>query len=342
MVRNPLPLPVGKIWLVTGGAGFIGSHLVESLLIRGQKVRLVDNFITGRRDNISDVRQRIASDALPHLEVIEGDIRDRRLMEEVTRGVDFILHQAALGSVPRSVKDPWTSHDINVNGFVSIIEAARAAGVKRIVYASSSSVYGDHPQLPKTESLIGVPLSPYAATKRTNEIYADAYAKSYGLTLVGLRYFNVFGYRQNPEGEYAAVIPRWIDAILHGRTVEIYGDGETSRDFCYIKNVVAANLAAATSAKVTSGSSLILNIATHQQPTLNELFSTLAEGLQRRVKSVDLQRCGPKYLPFRAGDIRHSLADITLAYSKIDYVPDYHFKSGIEEYLDSFCLTDES
>ncbi len=249
------PRSVGELreapqrWLVTGAAGFIGSALVEQLLRLGQEVVGIDNLVTGRRENLDDVRRGVGAEAAARFDFIEADIRDLEACRRAARGVHLCLHQAALGSVPRSVEDPLASHQANVNGFIHVLLAARDAGVRRVVYASSSSVYGDHPALPKVEDAIGAPLSPYAATKRVDEIYAGVWQRAYGLELIGLRYFNVFGRRQDPDGPYAAVIPRWIKRLAAGEPCVIYGDGSQSRDFCYVDNAVQANLLAALTAR---------------------------------------------------------------------------------------------
>lgn len=320
-------------WVVTGGAGFIGSHLVEELLRADQDVILIDNFATGKRSNIDDVCKSVGESKSKRLFIHEADIRDQAKMVKLIEGTDYVLHQAALGSVPRSIKDPLTSHDVNANGFISVLEAARAANVKRFVYASSSSVYGDHPTLPKVEENIGNPLSPYAATKRTNETYARAYASSYKMTLVGLRYFNVFGPRQDPDGQYAAVIPRWIKGILNNSEVAIFGDGETSRDFCYVKNVIQANLNSALAKTVPEGNAIELNIAAHQQTTLNQLYESMRDGLAAILTDPHVANHQPVYRDFRPGDIRHSLADISKARDIISYSPTHHVKDGLTEAL---------
>jgi UDP-N-acetylglucosamine 4-epimerase len=325
-------------WIVTGGAGFIGSHLAENLLKANQRVKVIDNFATGKMTNIDDIKSNLGLGELANFSFHEADIRDRPRMAELVRGADFVLHQAALGSVPRSIEDPWTSHDVNVNGFVSMLEAARAAKVKRFIYASSSSIYGDHPLLPKVESQIGNPLSPYAATKRANEIYARAYAAAYGMTLIGLRYFNVFGARQDPEGQYAAVIPRWFKGVLKNTDVAIYGDGETSRDFCYIDNVVQANLKAALSPNVPQGQAFELNIAAQRQTTLNQLYALIKHKAAEHTKNAKIMSHKPQHRDFRPGDIRHSLADISLAKELIDYVPTVDVDHGLSMSLQWYML----
>jgi UDP-N-acetylglucosamine 4-epimerase len=320
-------------WVVTGGAGFIGSHLVEELLRADQDVILIDNFATGKRSNIDDVCRSVGESKSKRLFIHEVDIRDQAKMVKLIEGTDYVLHQAALGSVPRSIKDPLTSHDVNVNGFISVLEAARAAKVKRFIYASSSSVYGDHPTLPKVEENIGNPLSPYAATKRANEIYARAYAAAYGMTIVGLRYFNVFGPRQDPDGQYAAVIPRWVKGILTNSEVAIFGDGETSRDFCYVKNAVQANLNAALAATLPESKATELNIAANHQTTLNQLYTSIRDGLAKISEDPKITRQKPLYKDFRPGDVRHSLADIAKAKALIDYSPTHSVSDGLAEAL---------
>jgi UDP-N-acetylglucosamine 4-epimerase len=310
-------------WLVTGVAGFIGSHLLEFLLVHGQKVVGLDNFATGYQHNLDEVL------ALPHsgyFHFIEGDIRDISTCQKALAGVDFVLHQAALGSVPRSIKDPITSHDVNVTGFLNILLAAKEGGVKRFVYASSSSVYGDSAILPKVETHQGNPLSPYAVTKMTNELYAKAFSNCYGLETIGLRYFNVFGARQDPNGAYAAVIPLWVKALLHNERVYINGDGETSRDFCYVKNVVQANILAAMTLN-KEAINTVYNIAVGEQTTLNQLFEYLKNSLGKAKMQA-------QYQAFRAGDVRHSLAAINKAGSLLGYQPAYSIKAGLSEALE--------
>jgi UDP-N-acetylglucosamine 4-epimerase len=311
-----------QTWLVTGAAGFIGSHLVETLLKLGQNVRGLDNFATGRRENVS---------ALPPYTFIEGDLRDPDTCAKACAGVDYVLHQGALGSVPRSIDNPLASHESNVNGTLNIFIAARDAKVKRVVYASSSSVYGDEPNLPKIEDRLGSVISPYAATKLITEIYAGAFAKSYGLETIGLRYFNVFGARQDPEGAYAAVIPKWVAAMLRGEQVIINGDGETSRDFCYIDNVVQMNLLSATS-QIEGATGNAYNVAVHHRTSLNELFEKLRALLQTR--KPGLQISDPDYREFRPGDVRHSLADISKANRLVGYEPTHLIDDGLTEAID--------
>lgn len=267
-------------WLVTGCAGFIGSNLLETLLKLGQTVTGLDNFATGHQRNLDEVRASVSPEQWARFTFIEGDIRDLAACQRAVQGVDFVLHQAALGSVPRSLKDPITTNDVNVGGFLNVLVAARDAQVKSFVYAASSSTYGDHPALPKVEENIGNPLSPYAVTKYVNELYADVFARSYGFETVGLRYFNVFGKRQDPDGAYAAVIPKWTAAMIKGDDVVINGDGETSRDFCFVANAVQANLLAAMAPQ--EGRNQVYNVAVSGRSTLNDLFGFLVQALGRQ------------------------------------------------------------
>jgi UDP-N-acetylglucosamine 4-epimerase len=313
-----------KRWLVTGCAGFIGSALVERLLALDQQVVGLDNFATGRQANLDDVLGG-AGEARTAFTFLEGDIRDPEACARAMAGVDVVLHQAALGSVPRSLLHPELYHANNVTGFVNVLLAARDAGVRRVVYASSSSVYGDHPGLPKVESTIGRPLSPYAATKRIDEVYAEAFGPSYGLELVGLRYFNVFGRRQNPKGDYAAVIPRWIDALLAGDPCRIFGDGTASRDFCYVDNVVMANILAATAGPEATGE--VYNVGCHERTTVLELFSILRDNLA--TTRPELAHARPEFLDARPGDIPHSLADIGKITHRLGYAPAVPVAEGL-------------
>jgi UDP-N-acetylglucosamine 4-epimerase len=316
-----------RVWLVTGGAGFIGSSLVADLLSLGQQVVVLDNFSTGYQHNLDDV---VRPEFAPRFRLLRGDIRDLAVCRSACAGVDFVLHQAALGSVPRSVQDPITSHDVNVNGFLNVFIAARDAKVKRVVFASSSSVYGDANELPQREDRTGNVLSPYAATKKTNELYAAVVQRTYGLPAIGLRYFNVFGARQDPNGAYAAVIPRWVDHLLTGETCEVYGDGETSRDFCYVANVVQANLLAATTPD-SSATGQVYNVACGQQTSLKGLFAMLRDGLAARNPSIG--RSVLTHGPARVGDIRHSLADIAKARRLLGYEPTHDIAHGLNEAL---------
>ena len=322
------------LWLVTGAAGFIGSNLVEALLRLDQRVVGLDNFATGHQRNLDDVLAQTSGGE--NFRFVEGDIRDLDTCHAASKGVDYVLHQAALGSVPRSIKDPLASHQANVDGFINILIAARDAQVRRLVYASSSSVYGDEPRLPKVEHRVGNPLSPYAATKAIDEVYADVFARTYGMELIGLRYFNVFGRRQDPEGAYAAVIPRWVGELLDGKTCVINGDGETSRDFCYIDNVIQANLLAATTDDPGSANQ-VYNVAVGERTTLNELFALIRNGLgefEPRVAAAT-----PRHEDFRAGDVRHSLANIDKARELLGYAPDFTVQAGLERCLEWYAAT---
>jgi UDP-N-acetylglucosamine 4-epimerase len=317
-------------WLVTGAAGFIGSNLVEHLLRLDQSVVGLDNFSTGHRHNLEDVWRCVGDDAWSRFTFVEGSISDLQTCHAVTQGMDYVLHQAALGSVPRSLANPVATHEANATGFLHMLLAARDAGVKRFVYAASSSTYGDHPGLPKVEDRIGRPLSPYAVTKYVNELYAGVFQRSYGVETIGLRYFNVFGRRQDPNGAYAAVIPRWVGNLLAGEPCQVNGDGESSRDFTYIDNVVQANLLAALveSAGVTDQ---VYNVAVGGRTTLNELFSLIRDGLaEHRPKLASAE---PIYADFRAGDVRHSLADISKARELLGYNPTRTVFAGLEEAL---------
>jgi len=311
-------------WLVTGAAGFIGSHLVETLLRLNQRVIGLDNLATGHAENVEDVRSKITAEQRRQFRFLEADIRDAAACRRACRGADVVLHQAALGSVPRSLKDPLATNNVNVDGFLQVLWAARAAGVRRMVYASSSSVYGDHPTQPKREDVLGCALSPYAVSKRVNELYAGVFGPAYGMELMGLRYFNVFGPRQDPKGAYAAVIPRWILALLRGRSTEIYGDGKTSRDFCYVANVVQANLLAATTQEKRA-LGRIYNVAVHKRTTLKRLHKMLRDRLPDRLVQP------PVYSPFREGDIRHSHADIGLACRWLGYQPSHTLEQGLDQ-----------
>jgi UDP-N-acetylglucosamine 4-epimerase len=320
-----------KSWLVTGVAGFIGSNLLETLLGLDQRVVGLDNFSTGYKRNLEEVQKAVSPGQWGRFQMLEGDLEDSTMCARACGGMDFVLHQAALGSVPRSMADPSATHRSNVTGFLNILTAARDARVKRFVYASSSSVYGDEEQLPKVEQRIGRPLSPYAATKLMDEIYADVFARAYGIGSIGLRYFNVFGRRQDPDGAYAAVIPRWIAALLKGEPVYINGDGETSRDFCFVQNVVQANLLAAATTNPEAVNQAY-NVAVGGRTTLNQLFQLLHESLCRRGAARPGQK--PVYQDFRPGDVRHSLADIGKARRLLGYAPEYQVEQGIELAMD--------
>lgn len=315
-----------RTWLVTGAAGFIGSALVEALLPLGQRVVGLDNFLTGKRDNLDDVRGRVGEAAWERFRFLEGDIRKLDDCQAACVGVDVVLHQAALGSVPRSIQDPLLTHACNIDGFLNVLVAARDAKVKRFVYAASSSTYGDSPGLPKREDIIGKPLSPYAVTKYVNELYADVFGRSYGMSCIGLRYFNVFGRRQDPEGAYAAVIPLWFASLLRGQPVYINGDGETSRDFCYVDNAVQANLLAGVAPDEAAG---VYNVAVGQSTTLTELYK-LIRGHVARVKP-EAAHAQAVYREFRAGDIRHSLADVSKAKELLGYNPLKSARAGLED-----------
>ena len=312
-------------WLVTGCAGFIGSNLIETLLGLGQRVVGLDNFATGYQRNLDEVRAVVGEDQWANFRFIEGDIRDLDTCRQAVAGVDHVLHQAALGSVPRSLDDPITSNAVNIDGFLNMLVAARDAKVKSFVYAASSSTYGDHPGLPKVEDEIGRPLSPYAITKYVNELYADVFARAYGFGSVGLRYFNVFGKRQDPDGAYAAVIPRWVAAMIRGDDVVINGDGETSRDFCFVENAVQANLLG--SLAQAAGESEVYNVAVNARTSLNELFNHLISTLGQQ--GVNYSKA-PVYAEFRAGDVRHSQADIGKANKHLGYSPTHTILQGLE------------
>jgi UDP-N-acetylglucosamine 4-epimerase len=315
-----------RTWLITGVAGFIGSHLLEALLKLDQPVVGLDNFATGHQRNLDEVQSLVSPEQWARLRFIRGDIRDLDTCRQACTGVDLVLHQAALGSVPRSVQDPITTHDVNISGFLNMLVAARDAKVKRFVYAASSSTYGDHPGLPKVEERIGKPLSPYAVTKAVNEMYADVFDRTYALQSIGLRYFNVFGPRQDPDGAYAAVIPKWIASLIAAEPVYINGDGETSRDFCFIANTVQANLLAALTTDPAAVNQ-VYNVAVGDRTTLNELYGHLRHALLPRFPH--LQDVVPQYREFRAGDVRHSLADIGKAYNLLGYQPTHRVAEGL-------------
>lgn len=316
-------------WLVTGAAGFIGSNLVEALLKLNQRVTGLDNFATGHRHNLDQV-QALVSTAWSNFVFIEGDIRVLADCARACEGVDYVLHEAALGSVSRSIQDPISTNETNVTGFLNMLTAMRDAKVKRFVYAASSSTYGDHPTLPKVEQTIGNPLSPYAVTKYVNELYANVFGRTYGTEAVGLRYFNVFGPRQDPHGAYAAVIPLWIAALIRNQPVKINGDGETSRDFCYVENVVQANLLAALAGKESANE--VFNVALNERTTLNELHAMMVSLLKQQFPHVAGHR--PEYRDFRAGDVRHSQADISKAATLLGYAPTHRIGDGMRAALD--------
>ena len=330
-----------KTWLVTGCAGFIGSNLLETLLLLDQKVVGLDNFATGHQHNLDEVKGQVSASQWQNFNFIEGDIRNlddcTKAVGTIKNSVDYILHQAALGSVPRSIADPILTNSANITGFLNMLVAAKEAQVSSFVYAASSSTYGDHPALPKVEENIGKPLSPYAVTKYVNELYAEVFNKTYDLNTTGLRYFNVFGKRQDPDGAYAAVIPKWTAAMIENHDVFINGDGETSRDFCFVENAVQANILAATNVppyvtahperEAVEGSQ-VYNVALGDRTTLNTLFDSLKSALQSN--GIDYQKT-PVYRDFRVGDVRHSQADISKAKSLIGFQPEFKIQQGIDK-----------
>jgi UDP-N-acetylglucosamine/UDP-N-acetylgalactosamine 4-epimerase len=323
-----------KTWLVTGVAGFIGSNLLEALLKLNQRVVGLDNFATGFQKNLDEVKTLVTSEQWSNFQFIEGDIRNLPDCQKACANVEYVLHQAALGSVPRSINDPIATNETNISGFLNMLVAARDAPVSSFTYAASSSTYGDHPALPKVEHTIGKPLSPYAVTKVVNELYADVFAKTYGFQTIGLRYFNVFGRRQNPNGAYAAVIPKWTAAMIANEDIFINGDGETSRDFCYIDNAVQANILAAT-VQNKDAKNQVYNIAFGERTTLNELFKIIRDGLNQ-VNPV-IQNAKPVYQDFRSGDVKHSLAEIKKAIAYLNYEPTFSLKQGVKLTLLSYC-----
>lgn len=330
VVKEQLP-DSPRTWLVTGAAGFIGSNLVETLLSLDQTVVGFDNFSTGKKSNLDEVRRLVSAGQWARFSFISGDIRELEECRKACDGADYVLHQAALGSVPRSIADPLLTNESNVTGFINMLVAARDSKVRRFVYAASSSTYGDHPGLPKVEDVIGRPLSPYAVTKLVNELYAEVFGRCYGMEAVGLRYFNVFGPRQDPEGAYAAVIPRWISAMIHNQPTEINGDGETSRDFCYVANAVQANVLAAM-VEDPAAVNQIYNVALNARTSLNELFVMLRGklcGVYPHLKEYQ-----PVYREFRQGDVRHSQADISKARQLLGYEPTHSVEQGIDEALE--------
>lgn len=315
-------------WLITGVAGFIGSNLLETLLKLNQKVVGLDNFATGHAYNFDKVKAAVSADQWSAFRFIEGDIRDLQTCHDACNGVDYVLHQAALGSVPRSLTDPITTNECNISGFLNMLVAGRDAQVKRFVYAASSSTYGDHPGLPKVEDKTGNPLSPYAVTKLVNEHYAQVFARCYDFNTIGLRYFNIFGQRQDPNGAYAAVIPKWVASMIDRDDVFINGDGETSRDFCYIDNAVQANLLAATTTNPDAANQ-VYNVAVGDRTSLNQLFTKIRDILADRF--TYLSDLTPVYRDFRAGDVRHSLADIEKAKNLLGYQPSHNIDQGLTE-----------
>ncbi|MBA6296954.1 NAD-dependent epimerase/dehydratase family protein [Colwellia sp. MB02u-9] len=315
-----------KVWLITGVAGFIGSNLLENLLLLDQKIVGLDNFATGHKHNLDEVRELVSDIQWKNFTFIEGDIRDYSTCEKSLDNVDYVLHQAALGSVPRSIVDPITTNAANITGFLNILQASKEAKVKSFTYAASSSTYGDHPGLPKVEEHIGNPLSPYAVTKYVNELYAGVYAKTYGFKSIGLRYFNVFGKRQDPDGAYAAVIPKWTAAMISNQELFINGDGETSRDFCFVENAVQANILAAVADD--AGKDHVYNVALCDRTSLNSLFNSLKLALNANDISYDKHAI---YRDFRTGDVMHSQADISKAKTKLGFEPKYQIQEGIDK-----------
>ena len=315
-------------WLITGVAGFIGSNLLETLLQLNQRVIGLDNFSTGHQHNLDLVEQGVSADQWRRFQMIEGDIRNLDDCRKACADSDYVLHQAALGSVPRSLEDPLLTNENNINGFINMLVAARDAEVRRFVYAASSSTYGDHPGLPKVEDLIGKPLSPYAVTKYVNELYADVFARCYDFKTIGLRYFNIFGPRQDPEGAYAAVIPKWIAGLLDNQPVYINGDGETSRDFCFIDNAVQANLLAATTEN-EDALNQVYNVAVGEQTSLNQLFEMIKGLLAEVVPGIS--EVSAIHRDFRAGDVLHSLADISKAKRLLGYLPTHRITEGMKD-----------
>jgi len=318
-------------WLITGVAGFIGSNLLEGLLRLNQKVTGLDNFSTGYRHNLDQVRELVGPEAWLNFTFIEGDIRRLEDCRNACQGVDYVLHEAALGSVPRSIEDPILSNENNVTGFLNMLVASRDAPVRRFIYAASSSTYGDHPDLPKVESVIGNPLSPYAVTKYANELYADVFARCYRTESIGLRYFNIFGPRQDPNGAYAAVIPQWVAALIMDQPVYINGDGETSRDFCFIENVVQANLLAAL-ADGSEAVNQVYNVALNERTSLNQLYEMMRSLLLEQFPH--LQKHRPQHVDFREGDVRHSQADISKAGKLLGFKPTHRIDEGLKQAMD--------
>ena len=318
-----------KTWLITGVAGFIGSNLLETLLKLNQRVVGLDNFATGFQKNLDEVQTLVTPDQWHNFKFIEGDIRKLDDCKLACAGVDYVLQQAALGSVPRSINDPIATNETNISGFLNMLVAARDAQVSSFTYAASSSTYGDHPALPKVEHTIGKPLSPYAVTKVVNELYADVFAKTYDFQTIGLRYFNVFGRRQNPNGAYAAVIPKWAGSMIKGEDIFINGDGETSRDFCYVDNAVQANVLAAT-ATSQEAKNQVYNVAVGDRTTLNHLFASIKQALS----NLGVTYASPaQYRDFRAGDVQHSLADISKASTLLHYQPTHRIQQGLQAAL---------
>jgi UDP-N-acetylglucosamine 4-epimerase len=315
-----------KTWLVTGVGGFIGSNILEHLLKLNQTVVGLDNFATGHQHNLDEVQGEVSQEQWTRFNFIEGDIRNTKDCKKAVSGVDYILHQAALGSVPRSINDPATTNDVNISGFLNMLVAARDEKVKSFTYAASSSTYGDHPALPKVEENIGNPLSPYAVTKYVNELYADVFNRTYNFKTIGLRYFNVFGKRQDPNGAYAAVIPKWTSDMINNEEVFINGDGESSRDFCFIENTVQMNILAATANEQAKAE--VYNVAVGDRTTLNELYHEIQDALNCLGLNHNTQ---PTYRVFRAGDVRHSQANISKAQKNLGYAPEFRIQDGINK-----------
>ena len=330
-------------WLVTGVAGFIGSNLLEKLLILNQKVIGLDNFENGYQDNIDhaieDANNIVGKDLSNNFRFINGDIKNFTDCNKACDGVDYVLHQAAIGSVPRSIEDPINTNSANIDGFLNMLLAGRDANVKRFVYAASSSSYGDNTDLPKIENMVGNPLSPYAVTKLVNELYADVFAKNYSFKTIGLRYFNIFGKRQDPNGAYAAVIPKWVDSILNKKDVYINGDGKTSRDFCYIDNAVQMNLLAATTQNEEALNE-VYNVALNDRTSLNELYQMIEERLVQSIQGLEKKK--PIYREFRSGDVRHSQASIEKAQELLDYQPKYRISEGMDKVIDWYVNNNKS
>jgi len=320
-----------RTWLITGVAGFIGCNLLEALLSLDQRVVGLDNFATGRRVNLDQVQTDVGPKRWANFQFIQGDICDLADCVKAVQGVDYVLQEAALGSVPRSIADPIATNQANINGFLNMLVASRDAGVKRFVYAASSSTYGDHPALPKVEDCIGKPLSPYAVTKYVNELYAEVFARTYGFQSIGLRYFNVFGPHQNPDGAYAAVIPKWISAMIKSEPLYINGDGESSRDFCFVANVIQANLLAAT-AEAPEALNQVYNVAVGDRTSLRELHALIKNELLKRLPLLEV--AAPQYRDFRAADVRHSLASTEKASKLLGYKPTHAIGQGMAEAMD--------
>lgn len=322
-------------WLITGVAGFIGSNILETLLLLNQKVVGLDNFSTGNKDNLKEIQSLVSLKQWKNFNFIEGDITSIRDCNKACKDIDYVLHQGALGSVPRSINNPIASNEANISGFLNMLVAAKDANVKSFTYAASSSTYGDHPALPKVEENIGKPLSPYAVTKYVNELYADVFAKTYGFKTIGLRYFNVFGKRQDPNGAYAAVIPKWISSMISGNNIYINGDGETSRDFCFVENAVQANLLSAVAKE--SSKNEVYNVAVGDRTSLLTLFKYIKEALH--INDINYTK-KIEFLDFRDGDVRHSQAQILKANNKLGYDPEFNIVEGIKKampwYIKSF------